>query len=118
MNISVRTQGFERTAAIDAFVRNQLGLAMDRFADSILSIDAFMKDINGPKGGVDKQVVLRMHMRNGQQIAINTVKDDLYAAVCVAAKRAKRLARRNIRKAHRIERRGLRKYLAAVPAEG
>jgi len=57
-------------------------------------------------------------MRNGQQIAINTVKDDLYAAVCVAAKRAKRLARRSIRKAHRIERRGLRKYLAPMPVEG
>ena len=113
MKISVRTQGFERSAAIDEFTRDHVKVTMNRFAYMIRSVDVFMKDVNGPKGGVDKQVLLRIKMRSGQQLALQTVKSDLYAAISISAKRAKRVVRRNIRKSRRVDKTALRTLVSA-----
>ena len=113
MKISVRTQGFERSAAIDEYTRDHVKVTMNRFAYSIRSVDVFMKDVNGPKGGVDKQVLLRIKMCNGQQLALQTVKSDLYAAISISAKRAKRVVRRSIRKSRRVDKTNLRDLVSA-----
>ncbi len=108
MNITVRAQGFDLSQAIDAFVREELRLALRRFSEDVLVIDVFMKDTNGPKGGVDMQVLMRIRLRNGQQIAMTTTREDLYAAIKVSVKRGKRAVRRNLRKSRRVEKRRLR----------
>lgn len=112
MNISSRAQGFELSAAIDTFVRDEIRSTLDRFSDEIVSVDVFMKDTNGPKGGVDKQVLVRIQMRGRQQIALQTTSEDLYAAVRVSSKRAKRAVRRSLRKGRRFERLSLRRLEA------
>ncbi len=120
MNITARAQGFDLSQSIDAFVREELRLALQRFSGDILSVDVFLKDTNGPKGGVDKQVLVRIRLRNGQLLAMSTTREDLYAAIKVAVKRSKRVVRRTLRKSRRIERRRLRNLqheldLTAVP---
>ena len=115
MNITVRTQGFQRSAAIDAFVRNEIVSTMERFIDAIFSVHVFMKDTNGPKGGIDKQVLLRIRLRDGQQLALQTTRENLYAAVSVSAKRAKRAVRRNLRKRRRVEKRSHRDLVVDWP---
>ena len=114
MNITSRAQGFELSSAIDTFVRDEVGSSLERFSEDIISVDVFMKDTNGPKGGVDKQVLMRVQLRGRQQIALQTTREDLYAAVRISIKRAKRSVRRNLRKARRFEKLSLRK-LAVNP---
>ncbi len=108
MNITARAQGFDLSQAIDAFVREELRLALQRFSADILSVDVFLKDTNGPKGGVDKQVLVRIRLRNGQLLAMSTTREDLYAAIKVSVKRSKRVVRRTLRKSRRIEKQRLR----------
>ena len=120
MNITARAQGFDLSQAIDTFVREELQLALRRFSEDVLTIDVFMKDTNGPKGGVDKQVLVRLRLRNGQLIAMATTHEDLYAAIKVSVKRSKRAVRRNLRKSRRVEKQRLRDLhqrlaLTAVP---
>ncbi|RZV33900.1 MAG: HPF/RaiA family ribosome-associated protein [Chromatiales bacterium] len=115
MNIAVRAQGFELSAAIDTFVRNDIRSTMARFGDEIFSVDVFLKDTNGPKGGIDKQVLLRIQLRGGQKLVLQTIREDLYAAVRVSAKRAKRAIRRNLRKTRRLDKPGLRNFFANAP---
>ncbi|MDJ0748445.1 MAG: HPF/RaiA family ribosome-associated protein [Woeseiaceae bacterium] len=103
MNISIEAQGFELSSAIDAFVTEEIRLSLLRFSEEIVSIDVFMKDINGPKGGIDKQVLLRVQMRGRQQITLQTARENLYAAIRISAKRAKRAVRRSVRKSRRFE---------------
>lgn len=111
MNISSRAQGFELSSAIDTFVRDEIRSALERFTEEIISVDAFMKDTNGPKGGVDKQVLIRVQMRGRQQITLQTTREDLYAAIRISIKRAKRAVRRNVRKARRFEKLTLRRLV-------
>ena len=64
MNITTTARDFEMSRAIDSFAREQLDAMLQPFSDSIVSIDVFMKDANGPKGGIDKEVLIRVHLRN------------------------------------------------------
>lgn len=115
MNISVRAHGFERSDAIDTFVRNDIRSTLARFRDEVLSVDVFLKDANGPKGGVDKQALLRIQMRSGQQLVLQTVREDLYAAIRISTKRAKRAVRRSLRKTRHLDKLSLRRFFADAP---
>ena len=102
MNITIRTQGFDTTGAIDGFVRQQADAALEKFSEHIVSVDVFMKDINGPKGGIDKQVLARIRLPGRQLIAMEVTRADLYAAVTVCLRRAKRAVRRAVKKLQRV----------------
>ena len=58
MQIYLQTQGFTLTPAIDAHVRKQLGRHLAGSEDSIISVDVFQSDINGPKGGIEKKAMV------------------------------------------------------------
>ena len=107
MNITTTTQGFELNGAIDAFVRNRLHVALKRLRGHVVAIDVFAKDTNGPKGGVDKQVLIRVQLPNRQVLVVDTAHENLYAAIEKGAKRTKRAVRRSLRKARQIEKQRL-----------
>ena len=111
MRIGTNAQGFETTTAIDNFIRDEVELKFDPFRDQVISIDVFMKDINGPKGGVDKQVVVKARLRNRQRIALETTHENLYAALKLGLRKSRRAVRRSLRKSGRIDRLSVRKLL-------
>lgn len=113
MNITTATQGFELNGAIDAFVRNRLYAALKRLSVHVIAIDVFARDTNGPRGGVDKQVLMRVQLPNRQQVVIETAHENLYAAIEKGAKRTKRAVRRHLRKARHIEKQRLSDLPAA-----
>ena len=98
MVINVSAHGLSIDSDTDAFVREQLYAALRRFEDQVVSVDAFMKDINGPKGGIDKQVLVRVRLRNRQVIATEIARSELRAAVVVSVRKAKRAVRRSLKK--------------------
>lgn len=104
MIVSTSSHNIQLTRELDEFVGATLRSAFERVADDVMSIDVFLQDLNGPKGGVDKQVVLRVHLRHRRDVAVETVHENLGAAVRISARRAKRAVRRSLRKARRIER--------------
>ena len=108
MQTTIRTQGFQLSNAIEAFVRNRLYAALQRLSVNVVGIDVFAKDINGPKGGIDKEVLIRVHLRNRQTLTVDTVHENLYAAIEKGAKRTKRAVRRHVCKARHIEKQRLR----------
>ena len=108
MNITTTARDFEMSRAIDSFAREQLDTTLRPFSESIVSIDVFMKDANGPKGGYDKEVLIRVHLRNRQQIALQSTHENLYAAIKSGIKRTKRAVRRNLRRSRRPGRFSLR----------
>lgn len=112
MNITTRAQNFELTTAIDQFARDHLQAALGRIDEDIVAVDVFMKDANGPRGGVDKQVLIRVRMRNRQQIALVTLHEDMYAAIRRGIKRTKRAVRRQIRKSRHFEKRRLQDFVS------
>ena len=115
MNITTRANDFALTEAIDTFVRSELRSAFQRLDAEIISIDVSMKDANGPKGGIDKQVLICVRLRNRQQVALDTAHEDLYAAVKTGVKRTRRTVQRTLRKSRRVGRQTLRELLDDEP---
>ena len=111
MNITTMAKDFELTSAIDQFVHDQLRTALQHLSENIIAVDVFMKDANGPKGGVDKQALVRVQLRNRQVLAIETVDENLYAAIRMSTKRTKRTVRRHLRKSQRISKQRMRDCL-------
>ena len=103
MNITTRAQGFDLTPAIDGFTRAHVREALSRIDTDIVAVDVYLKDANGPKGGIDKQVLIRVRMRNRQQFALATAHEDMYAAIVKGIKRTKRAVRRQLRKSRHFE---------------
>ena len=98
MDINVSTHGLSIDADTEAFVREQIYASLQRFEDRVVSVDAFLKDINGPKGGIDKQVLVRVRLRNRQVIATEIARSGVRAAVVVSVRKAKRAVRRSLKK--------------------
>ncbi len=108
MKITTTTKGFELSTALDAFVRNRLRVALKRLSLHVVAIDVVAGDTNGPKGGIDKQVTIRVQLPHRQIVVIESVHENLYAAIEKGAKRTKRAVRRHMRKALHFERTRLR----------
>ena len=111
MNITTRAQDFETTNAIDQFVREQVRASLQRFGEEIMAVDVFVKDTNGPKGGIDKQVLIRVQLRNRQVIALQTAHENLYAAIKKGSKRTRQAVRRHLRKSRRVKKQRMRDRL-------
>ena len=98
MDINVSAHGLRLDPDTDGFVRSQIRAALQRFEDQVVAADVFLKDINGPKGGIDKQALVRVRLRNRQVIATEIARTELRAAVVVSARKAKRAVRRSLKK--------------------
>jgi ribosome-associated translation inhibitor RaiA len=115
MNIITRANDFPLTGAIDEYVKGELRSAFRRLEAEIVSIDVSMKDANGPKGGVDKQALICVRLRNHKQVALETAHENLYAAIKTGVKRTRRTVQRTLRKSRRVDRQTLRELLDDEP---
>ena len=107
MNVNIQTQGFEITPPIAARVHEKVNATLGRYADEIVAVDVFLRVLNGPKGGEDKQAGIRVQLRHLAPITVISVDDDLYKAIVRSARRTRRAVRRSSSKFRRIRRRGL-----------
>ena len=98
MNSTINAQGIEMSPALAAWLDRRVSHALDRFSDRILAVDVSLRDVNGPKGGRDKQVLLKIRLRRGHLIAAESTRSSLYAAISTAARRARRGVKRTIKK--------------------
>jgi len=81
------------------YLERRLDFALERFQDSINSINVTLSDINGPRGGVDQQCRLRITLRGDRTPVITkSVQDSLRAAIDVAADSSSRLVARRLDK--------------------
>lgn len=115
MRVTTRAQNFELTRSIDSFVHEALTNALERFDQDIIVISVFLKDTNGPKGGVDKQALICVRLRNRKLVTVSTAHEDLYAAIGKGVHRTKRAVRRNLRRSRRIRKQRLCELLDAEP---
>ena len=104
MIISTSSHSVLLTAEIDEFVHDTVRATLYRFQDRIDSVDVSLKDVNGPKGGVDKVASLRVHLRRGGQVITETEGENLYAAVRLGARKARRAVNRRLRKSAGFDR--------------
>ena len=117
MDIRIQSQGFTLTPTIGARVHEQIGNALDRYADKIISIDAYLTDTNGTQGAEDKTASVRVQLRHRAPVMIETTTHNLDKAIDATARRSRRAVRRAIGRRQRRLRghsRRLRMFSAAT----
>ncbi len=109
MNINVKAHVFQLTPALEANVRGHLERALDRFDENVVSVDVSLKDVNGPRGGADKQVFVLISLQQGRLVPVEAVHANMYTAIRRSADRARRAVKRALNKHRRINKRALRR---------
>ena len=96
MLCQVHGSGHLATQAIVEHVESRLQAAVGRFADRVAHVRVRLEDVNGPRGGADKQCTLDIALVRGGHLIIRELREDLYAAISVAADRAKSVVSRRL----------------------
>jgi ribosomal subunit interface protein len=101
MQFKVHGANIEVTDAISTHVADRFTAALDNHDGRVQDVTVRLEDVNGPKGGVDMRCHATIHLRRGDPIIVEEVEDDLYAAISVAADRAKHVVSRHLEKRRR-----------------
>jgi hypothetical protein len=90
MKLTIRARHLHLTQELHEQIRRRIYFAFDRSALAIRAVDVSLTDINGPKGGPDKQCRVRVRGRGLPGIVIEHVGVDPLATMSLAADRAAR----------------------------
>tara|TARA_R110002072_G_scaffold105495_1_gene230589 strand:+ start:713 stop:1069 length:357 start_codon:yes stop_codon:yes gene_type:complete len=82
-------------------VKQRVLMRLARFQDNIHSLNIYFKDINGPKGGIDKECTLTLKVNNLEEVVISSKAESLINAVDRSTERAKSLLARRLKKSQR-----------------
>lgn len=88
MKLDIRMRHLSPPADVLADLRRRVAGAFARFDPWVRAVNITVEDINGPKGGADKQVRLHLRGRSIPRIVIEHVGVDTVAAVAAAVERA------------------------------
>jgi len=96
MRMVIRMSGGWPPAAME-LARTRLEFALGRFSGRVRSLHVTLKDLNGPRGGLDKhcRIAIRLE-RQGRLIVVEDVDADPEVAIGRAAERATRAVTRAI----------------------
>lgn len=88
MHVQVNSaQGVSISPALREHIDKQLQSVDTRFGERLTRIEVYLTDVNGPKGGVNKQCKLEARPRGGAPLMAELMHEDAYDAVTGAAKR-------------------------------
>lgn len=99
MQIEIQAVKFELTDALRAHVQRRLHFALSRFEGRIARAIVRLSDLNGPRGGVDKDCRLQIRLHGLPDVVVEDTEADLYVAISRAADRAGRTLDRRLRRA-------------------
>lgn len=98
MQLSIRGDSVKLSETLREYIGRRLHFALGRFASAIHRVSVRVGDVNGPRGGIDKQCCVEVRLRTGRgaAIAVTTDDSDLRSAVDRSAKRMARNVAREL----------------------
>ncbi|MCX5743322.1 MAG: HPF/RaiA family ribosome-associated protein [Proteobacteria bacterium] len=96
MKLTIRTRHLDLGPELRDLLHRRLDFALGRLTTALHTVEVTIVDINGPKGGADKQC--RIHVRGPalRTIVIEHVGTDVLATVSLAAERAAHAVTRSL----------------------
>ncbi|WP_188152129.1 hypothetical protein [Teredinibacter waterburyi] len=116
MNVLINSPDIKLSEAARENIRCNVLFTFSRFQNRIDDVELHIKDINGPKGGEDKQCVLNLKGRGKEPIVISGKGENVTYVVDKCLSRAKSVISRKLKmkELHR-ERRAFFENLEANP---
>jgi hypothetical protein len=84
--------------ALNAHALERLTSALDQHEDRIASVNLQFHDVNGPKGGQDKQAKAIIGLRGSGEVIVEERGDDAYLVLSTLADRVKQAVGRKLDK--------------------
>ena len=103
--ISIRPRGVHVPRALDGYVRRRLTSVVAGVGRRVNSLAVHIKDLNGPRGGVDKVCVITAELGSGQVLVTEQRNEGLIASVDGAIRKLKRALASAVQGARRRSRR-------------
>jgi ribosomal subunit interface protein len=102
VKLDITGQGFTIAENLRDHVEKRIDFALARFEERIVRVSVKLKDINGPRGGVDKECRIITQLRGLPNVIVTQEAPDAHSAVDQAADRigntvARKLSRANSR---------------------
>ncbi len=96
MRIDIQARSFSLTEALREHIKRRLGFALSSRDEHIQRVQVRLSDINGPRGGDDKQCHIQVRLTHLPDVVIEDTEADMYAAIDRAADRAGRTVGRRL----------------------
>lgn len=91
-----------------AYAERRLRFALSRFADRLRFVRVTVDDVNGPRGGVDKHVRIRLVLWDASSLLLSSEDHSVFAAIDDAAERAARTLARELARRRDFQRESAR----------
>ncbi len=88
MQLNIRFSGGKRTDFGDHDYEQVLARSLERFQHRLKQVYLYVEDINGPRGGIDKQCRCVLHLRRMPPIVIQDQDESMSALLYRVANRA------------------------------
>ena len=99
MKVSIHAHQIEKPSDLAAFLRKHLVTPLRRLHDSpATELTLHVQDTKPSRGGVDQACKVTFRMPNAKTLRVESVHDDLHAALLECAQRLKRLVQREVHK--------------------
>jgi putative sigma-54 modulation protein len=86
--------------SLRTYAERRLAFALDRFENHARCVSVRIRDINGPRRGVDSRCSITLTLRSGRHIEAESVTAWPFASITLAAKRLTSTLRREVEKTH------------------
>lgn len=96
MKIRFRTRHVELSSELQTQIREGIDRALGRVSPWIRDVEVVVSDINGPRGGSDKQCRMVLRGRSIASVVIEELGADVRATVASVALRAERAVLRSV----------------------
>lgn len=119
MRVEIRSRGVEVTEGLRAHVEERFRLALGRFARYVGEVRAYLRDVNGPRGGVDKVCRVVVEVPRYGRVVVAGADADVFDTIARTASRARFAVRRRVKRrlARRRPPRQRGREVAAVSAK-
>ena len=119
MKVIIQGKQLRLSQGMKRYAHEHVVEPLNRFYDNeAAELRVELGDVNGSKGGVDKECHLTLHMPGARTIQIEETTHDPFASMDVAADRLVRAAKKELQRMRRPGRRHKEHPLATVVAEG
>lgn len=98
MKLEIHGQNVPVSNKLQVHIERRLQFALDRLTPRITSISVHVEDVNGPKGGVDKQCRILAQVKPSGRVIVKETGEDAYQSVSRAAEKIGRAIKRRIEK--------------------
>ena len=96
--VHIRDEGAGIDAHDRAYLRRKLGMKLGKFARAIERVSVRIRDVNGPRGGVDKQCRVKVVLSGLASVVVEQQHASVQAAMDRALQRAEVAVRRSVQR--------------------